>query len=53
MLAGAPHVTATEAFAASAVTESGTDGTAFIAEAVEAVEAAEVPITLVAVTLNV
>jgi hypothetical protein len=53
MLAGAPQVTAADAFAATALTESGTEGTAFIAAAAEAVDAAEVPIALVAVTLNV
>jgi hypothetical protein len=53
IFAGAPQVTVADAFAATAVTESGTDGAAFTAAAVEAVDAAEVPAALVAVTLNV
>ena len=53
LFAGAFQVAAAEAFPATAVTESGTEGAALIAAADEAVEAAEAPITFVAATLNV
>jgi len=53
LFAGAPQVTVADAFAATAVTDSGADGAAFIAAAADAVDAADVPAVLVAVTLNV
>ena len=53
MFAGDPQETVAAAFPATAVTESGTDGAAFIAAVVEAVDAKDVPAALVAVTLNV
>ena len=42
-----------EAFPATALTESGTDGTALIAAAGEALDASEGPLAFVAITLNV
>jgi len=53
MLTGASQVTAADAFDATAVTLTGTDGAAFMATPDEASEASEVPAVLVAVTLNV
>jgi hypothetical protein len=53
LFAGAFQVAVAEAFQATAVTESGTEGAALIAAADEAVEAAEAPMTFVAVTSNV
>lgn len=53
LFAGDPQETVADAFPATAVTESGTDGAAFTAVAVDAVDATEVPAALVAVTLNV
>ena len=53
MFAGGFHDGVAEALPATAVTESGTEGTALIAAADEALEAAEGPIAFVANTLNV
>jgi hypothetical protein len=53
LFAGAPQVTVADAFAATADTDSGADGAAFIAAAADAVDAAEVPAELIAITLNV
>ena len=53
LYAGAFHDAVAEAFPAVAVTESGTDGTAFIAAAGDAADSVEAPIAFVAKTLNV
>jgi len=53
VLTGASQVTAADAFDATAVTLTGTDGAAFMATPDEASEASEVPAVLVAVTLKV
>ena len=53
IFAGDSQETVVDAFAATAATESGTDGAAFTATADDAVDAVDVPAALVAVTLNV
>jgi hypothetical protein len=53
LFAGDPQEIVADAFPATAVTESGTDGAAFTEAAVEAADARDVPTALVAVTLNV